>query len=1856
MAARNSFSCYVIGETSLTVQCCEKLLERGHTICGIVTPNPDITAWAGQRGIPFDLPPHGLNGFMQERPFDYLFSIVNNAVLPAELLQLPRRMAINFHDAPLPRYGGIHATSWAIMNREKAHGITWHVMTPQVDGGGVLKQREIAVAPSDTALSLNLRCYQKAAEAFGELIDELAGGTAEPRPQDLSKRTYFSRYRRPALGCLIDWNGSAAEIEAFVRGLEFGPYPNALGVPKVQAGGEYAIINSIQVLESRSCAAPGTVMEAGDRGLTVATADFDVLVTAAARLDGSALVIGSFAREAGIRPGYRFTVPEGPVAERLTGLYGEMCRHEAFWHAELRGLQPLALPDLRLRAGAAAPGQLLYRLDPPPELVGTAMHLIPGAKPWQILCALFGAFLGRHTGMGAVHLGLHDELLDEATDGLEGFFAGCLPLRLDIDPQQPLAACCRASIDKLSALGRRGTYARDLVARYPDLRAQAGLKLPLRVKHVRSLESVRFDTGAAIELAVADQGGCTLCVNTGEVDPAYGESIKKQLSAFLAGAAADFARPLACLPLADPSQCREMIEGWNDTAAPFAGDICMHELFERRALEHPEAAATVFNGTGLSYGELNLRANRLAWRLKRAGAGRGSLVGICLDRSHDMIAALLAVFKAGGAYVPLDPSYPAERAGAIVRGAGISVIVSQRKHERLASHEGVRNLMIDAPDSERTEPGNDENPPRAAQPGDLAYVIYTSGSTGAPKGVMISHRPFINLFEWCCRTSGFGPGDTVLFTTSLGFDLSVFDIFGMLGCGGRIYIAGDAERKDPARLADLLCTQDITFWDSAPAALQLLMPALKARPKPVANSRLRLVFLSGDWIPVTLPDELREVFPGARVMSLGGATEATVWSNFFPVNRVEPHWRSIPYGRPIQNSRYYILDERLQPCPPAVTGDLYIAGECLSSGYRNEPDLTARSFVEDPFRAGCRMYRTGDLARYFPDGTMEFLGRSDFQVKVRGYRIELGEIEHVLRGHPAVKEAVSLVRQGAAGDQKIVAYLTRSGLETPASKELRGHAARHLAEYMVPNMFVWLDAMPATANGKLDRSRLPWPVEQQPAQAAETVAAQPSAEPAAAPARPAAKAPAADVDLTAALGVFFSGALGGRAPAADEDFFDLGVTSLNLIQIAERINEELGIEVTVEAFLDHPTLASLASHIFGQNPGLACPRQETPSAGSLAAETCSTIPAPAPGQRAAAPVKTVLRGLQITLPAEAFLDPAVLAEVTARVRLAFGDNALHAGSIQHPAAPRQTAPPAGQAACPIERSPASDPLATELAACFREVLKIPAIGPDADFFDLGVTSLNLIEIAELLRERLGIDVPVELFLDHTTLASLALRLKDMAPDGRPSESAPVQARGEQPAGSAAQPLMLAPIRIAGQEYEKSLPCRSFAPDPVPLQSLGRLLALLKQEMVAGEPKYLYPSAGGLNAVQAYVFIRKGRVSGVPGGIYYYHPQLHELQAVAAPADIPDEIMRPTDRALFGQAGFCLFFIAQLAALRPVYDCLSPALAVLDSGYMLQLLMSRQQSAGLGLCPLPGADFERVRSLFSLDPGHLFTACIAGGLSGTAADARSGEPVAGWITGHFAGPAPDWSCLHAVAAGKLDCLNVLTPQQHEELHRSQPHLRRVAGSAQAVKLPAAGYLHNQFLVRSTQRSFSRRPVPARAFSQFLCMLRPGVQGAPLYHALTAPGCMELYLQVQPQGVEGVGQGIYRYSPDGHGLTYIGDPPPSDVRQCHFPRNRAYFTESGFSLFCLADTARLQLLYGPAGLELAMLEAGALGQALMDHQAETGMGLCPIGALRFEGLRAQFGLGQHQQLLHSFLCGPVDRPAQLLSGIVPLAIDG
>ncbi|PJN02045.1 non-ribosomal peptide synthetase [Streptomyces sp. CB01201] len=663
---------------------------------------------------------------------------------------------------------------------------------------------------------------------------------------------------------------------------------------------------------------------------------------------------------------------------------------------------------------------------------------------------------------------------------------------------------------------------------------------------------------------------------------------------------------------------------WNDTAVPYPAEGPVHLRFEKQAALRPDAVALRWRGGTMSYGELNRRANLVAGALRRRGSTAETPVAISVRRGPAMAVSVLGVLKAGGVYIPVDPSLPAERAAGMLEDTAVRTVLTTPGAPAWALPPGIGVLDVESDDvsgADVPDPGDAEP---VTGPDSTAYRIFTSGSTGRPKCVSVAHRSLHNLFNWCERTFGFGPGDTGLCVTSLGFDLSVFDILGLLGTGAGLYIADETEQLDPDLLTEVLLREPVTFWNSAPTTLAQLAPLLAQYREHPGRHDLRLVFLSGDYTPLSLPGALREVFDRADVVNLGGATEATVWSNWFPVGEIDPRWRSIPYGRPIDNARYYILDERGEPCPVGTEGDLYIAGDCVSLGYLGRPELTAKHFMPDPFHGGSgeRMYRTGDRAAFRPDGVMIFLGRLDQQVKIRGFRVELGEIEHRLRAHPAVREAVVVARPDGAGGRRVVAYLlAEPGQFVPAVGDLRRFAAETLPDYMVPNFAAFLPSFPATANGKLDREALPWPL---PAPRE----ALPEPEPATVPQPEAVPEPVLRRDTETGAGAV-KGAGKYVLPSADAlqtelvsllaglidipevdptlDLWDQGATSFTLAQLSSTLRERYGRRVPVSALLAEPTVASMVRHLTGRSAG------GTGTTEAAAAPAAPTAPAVVPG-------------------------------------------------------------------------------------------------------------------------------------------------------------------------------------------------------------------------------------------------------------------------------------------------------------------------------------------------------------------------------------------------------------------------------------------------------------------------------------------------------------------------------------------------------------------------------------------------------------------------------------------------------------------
>jgi amino acid adenylation domain-containing protein/FkbH-like protein len=600
---------------------------------------------------------------------------------------------------------------------------------------------------------------------------------------------------------------------------------------------------------------------------------------------------------------------------------------------------------------------------------------------------------------------------------------------------------------------------------------------------------------------------------------------------------------------------REQIVGeWNRTEVEYPRTRSMQQFIEEQVEKTPNAPALVFESLELSYRELNSRANQLAHHLRKLGIGRDVLVGICAERSLEMVIGLLGIMKAGGAYVPLDPDYPSDRLGAVIEDAAPPVLLTQEHLLGILPPHSARVICLDRDwGLMRDEPVTNPECITGGKGKDLAYAIFTSGSTGKPKGVPNVHEGIVNRLLWMQHAYGLDGSDRVLQKTPYSFDVSVWEFFWPLMTGACLVMARPEGHKDPSYLCDLIQRQKITTLHFVPSMLRIFLEAEGVE----ACSSLRRVICSGEALPLEVQDRFFERLQ-AELHNLYGPTEAAVDVTYWAC--IPNYSRSIvPIGRPIWNTQIYILDPRLQPVPVGVPGELHIGGVGLARGYLNRPQLTAEKFIRDPFRArvGARLYKTGDLCRFLPDGNIEYLGRIDHQVKIRGFRIELGEIESTLDRYAGVRQSVVMAREDVPGDKRLVAYIVPAAGEQPDADKLREHLKHSLPEFMVPSAFVFLEQFPLSSNGKIDRKVLPAP--EYKSQGDTYVAPRGATE-----------------EHVAAI---WQKVLRIPQAGAHDNFFTLGGHSLLATQVISRIRQEMRVKLPLRTMFEIPTLAELARRV-----------------------------------------------------------------------------------------------------------------------------------------------------------------------------------------------------------------------------------------------------------------------------------------------------------------------------------------------------------------------------------------------------------------------------------------------------------------------------------------------------------------------------------------------------------------------------------------------------------------------------------------------------------------------------------------------------
>lgn len=1146
------YTCWLIGDGTLLIECATILSEKGFQIKGVISHDAQVRSYcdkAALRSIDLSL---DLATVLAEEPFDFLFSVVNSYLLPVEILRLPLRSTINYHDGPLPAYAGVHATFWALVNDEKTHGITWHLVDKGIDTGAILKQSIFPIDPEETSISLNIKCYSVAVEAFRALTDELLTDTLVILPQSRVNRFYYGRKKRPDL--LINWSISAIYTARLHRALDFGFYPSPFGYLKIWVANRFVLVKQIRLTATLSRQPPGTIEAIFTDKWLVATADFLLAVSGFHTLDGEPISIASFCGQTGLIEGQVLMQPSSSLAEAVIQADAQCFPHQAFWVDKLVQFQPTTLPWAAASetvTGKASTGEHIDVHVNLPLQAAWKTEKEPNDRMNVVLTALL-ITLARLANQPAVSIGYQTVQSAQMAIDTAGLMMECLPFRVDFNWESGFAEATNRVRQEQVLIEEQQTFAREIFVSEPVLRPVAPEfrqdGFPLIIDRSGQGEN-RAAAGKELRIRLTDEGEGQVVFNPVIWSSHWVADVVNRWMLLLENAVAQPLLPLKAIPLLTPEERHRILVDWNATATPYPREHTVHQLVEAQVHQRPLAEALRCRDLTLTYEQLNHQANQLAWWLTEQGVVPETLVGICLERSPEMIIGLLAILKAGGAYVPLDPAYPAIRLSELVGQTGVDFIITQQKWlDRLPSERTYIVLDEDGPHIAQQPVRNLPIPMQAEQ---LAYVLFTSGSTGRPKGVAISHRSVIRTV----RNDTYMRLDErvrMLLVSPLSFDASTVEIWGALVNGGCIVIL----TENPPSLETIKQTIQTYSVNTALFTTSLFNVLVDSDISGLTT--LSQLSFGGEVASSEHARRARQQLPNCQLNNGYGPTESTTFGTFYIVSANEWGTGSVPIGRPLNNTQIYIVDSFLNPMPVGVPGELLIGGDGLARKYLGQPELTSQKFIPDPFsgQPGSRLYRTGDQARYLADGTILFLGRQDDQVKIRGFRIEPGEIEQALCQHPTVGAALVLAVGETSTTKRLVAYVVPKPGETIEPRTLRIFLKASLPDHLIPNAIVPLDAMPLATMGKVDKSRLP-------------------------PAFPTGQPNQSDVltPTEVAMKPLWASVLNQSEFSAGDHFFELGGSSLMAIQLITHIFSQFGVHLSMNDVFKHPTLHQLSAYV-----------------------------------------------------------------------------------------------------------------------------------------------------------------------------------------------------------------------------------------------------------------------------------------------------------------------------------------------------------------------------------------------------------------------------------------------------------------------------------------------------------------------------------------------------------------------------------------------------------------------------------------------------------------------------------------------------
>ncbi len=1151
------FTCHMIGDDYLIVECGNLIIQNGNVIKGVSSSNDKVIAWAKSNDIPILYSLQQLENTAKDDPGDYLFSISNHRILPQSLLKLPKKFAINYHNAPLPKYAGVYATTWAILNEETQHGITWHTMTDEIDKGNVLLEERVAIVKDDTMLSLNTKCHETALSSFETLLASLDKKKIKLVEQH-GDSSYYSLKAKPKYDALIFWNDTAENIYKLYRALYSYPKINHIGLPTFFINNDVFIPREIRLTADVSCQKPGTIVTINDDSVVIATATKNLNIISVTDLHGSKYTPRDLIQQFGLNKGVVLPRPRLSFANKLESFSIENSINELYWVRQLENALPVKFPFIASESNKPQTNTISYTYDVDQK----TKQQIQGNNSDSYFCNVFLAvlmmYVYRINNYEDFSVGFSHDNLKEKVAKLPQFYAPYVPMNISLDiANKGFDDVFTVITELVRETRKRRTHKHDVFLRYPSISSKNQI-LPLNLNISKTAKNISTPlnsltisiTGDGKLIFLANKLPITKYTFQKETARVFGH-VSNLLSAIAQNDKQDFVK-MPILSQAEVSAIEKTMSGSNVNIN--AADL-VNNKFEMQTQVCPNNTALECTDYALTYEELNANVNQIAHLVIQCGAVKGSRVAVCLEETGSLVFCAIALMKIGVTYLPLDPNYPTNQLLYMLEDSKVDLLITVSK---LASKFSDCKATIVKLDEKREEIAkqNSHNPVLIVDGHDIAYTIYTSGSTGKPKGVLVSHENIANSLKTRIRyyhkytSADIEPNFLLLLSTS--FDTAMAGILWPLLIGAKLTLLAPSDLKNIEKIIKIIAKQKITHIICVPALYEQILDCANKKQL----SSLRLIILGGDYWDTKLAMKHKEIVPKAVLFNEYGVSEATIWSTSKQIYDPQNGKISeISVGLPMANTELYVFDKHMQLLPFGVCGELYLGGKSITQGYINQPELTASKFIYY-MNDSKRLYKTGDICCFTRKAGLVFKGRADSQVKIRGVRIELPQIEHQLLQHDTVKQCV-VIDKMINNDKHIVAYIVPSASKKTFNiKDIKVFLASNLPEYMMPGFFVILDAIPLTSNNKLERKLLPMPDMSEIG------------------ARPECIAPRNDIEKK--LANMWTDLLNKKKIGVNDSFFELGGHSLLISKILLSVQKTFQKKIDMPSFLETPTIANLA--------------------------------------------------------------------------------------------------------------------------------------------------------------------------------------------------------------------------------------------------------------------------------------------------------------------------------------------------------------------------------------------------------------------------------------------------------------------------------------------------------------------------------------------------------------------------------------------------------------------------------------------------------------------------------------------------------